>query len=51
VIEEDERADHAALRGRQHAPDFELAEIARARLDEQLHGAAGLDALRLECRT
>ena len=28
VIEEHERADHAALRPRQHAPDLEAAEIA-----------------------
>ena len=36
VIEEDERPDHAALRPRQHAPDFEAAEIAAPPLDDQL---------------
>ena len=36
VIEEHERADHAALRPRQHAPDLEAAQIAATRFDHQL---------------
>ncbi len=36
VIEEDERADHATLRERQHAADLEAAEIARPRRDQQI---------------
>ena len=41
VIEEDERADHAALRPRQHAPDLEAAQIAATRFDHQLDRGVG----------
>ena len=34
VIEEDEGADHVPARERQHAPDFEAAEIAAALVDD-----------------
>ena len=34
VIEEDERADHVPARERQHAPDFEAAEVAAALVDD-----------------
>ena len=36
VIEEHERADHAALRPGQHAPHLEAAEIAATRFDDHL---------------
>ena len=36
VVEEDERPDAAALGPRQHAPDFEAAEIAAPALDDEL---------------
>ena len=34
VVEEDERADHVPARERQHAPDFEAAEVAAALVDD-----------------
>jgi hypothetical protein len=42
VIEEDERADHPALRERQHAAHFEASEVAPAlRNDEVDHDGCG----------
>ena len=35
VVEEDERADHAALGEGQDAPHFEAAEVAAARFDDE----------------
>ncbi len=36
MIEEDERADHAPLSIRQHAPDLEPTEVAAALMDYKL---------------
>ncbi len=40
VVEKHERADHAPLGRRQHAPDVELAQAAHARLDRELDRCA-----------
>ena len=50
MVEKDEGADHAPLRRRQRAADFEAAEIGRARHDHALDrvalkGVAGLGIL------
>jgi hypothetical protein len=42
MIEEDERADHAALQRRQHAAHAEPAEIARPAPNDQLDRLGGV---------
>ena len=44
VIEEHERSDHAAPRGRQHASDLEAAEVAAPLLDDVLDHRAMITA-------
>jgi hypothetical protein len=47
VIEEDERADQVAARGRQHPPHFEAAQVARPGLDDSFDADSHVFLLRL----